>query len=54
MYLEDYAEIAKSLGISKENARVKMNRIKTKIKKNNCSTRRYQMNGLDLSNYFNS
>lgn len=35
MYLEDkdYAEIADTLGISEGNARVKMNRIKTKIKK---------------------
>lgn len=35
MYLEDkdYAEIADTQGISKGNARVKMNRIKTKIKK---------------------
>ncbi len=35
MYLEDkdYAEIAETLGISEVNARVKMNRIKTKIKK---------------------
>jgi len=34
MYLEDkdYAEIAETLGISEVNARVKMNRIKTKIK----------------------
>ncbi len=34
MYLEDkdYAEIAETLGISEGNARVKMNRIKTKIK----------------------
>lgn len=34
MYLEDkdYAEIAETLGISQVNARVKMNRIKTKIK----------------------
>lgn len=34
MYLEDkdYAEIAETLGISEVNARVKMNRIKTKLK----------------------
>lgn len=34
MYLEDkdYAEISESLGISEVNARVKMNRIKTKLK----------------------
>lgn len=34
MYLEDkdYAEIADTLGISEVNARVKMNRIKTKLK----------------------
>lgn len=34
MYLEDkdYTEIAETLGISEVNARVKMNRIKTKIK----------------------
>lgn len=35
MYLEDkdYAEISQTLGISEVNARVKMNRIKTKLKK---------------------
>lgn len=35
MYLEDkdYQEIAETLGISEVNARVKMNRIKTKLKK---------------------
>ncbi len=35
MYLEDkdYTEIAETLGISEVNARVKMNRIKTKLKK---------------------
>lgn len=35
MYLEDkdYGEIAETLGISEVNARVKMNRIKTKLKK---------------------
>lgn len=35
MYLEDkdYEEIAQTLGISEVNARVKMNRIKTKLKK---------------------
>ena len=35
MYLEDkdYAEISETLGISEVNARVKMNRIKTKLKK---------------------
>ena len=35
MYLEDkdYTEIAETLGISEENARVKMNRIKGKLKK---------------------
>lgn len=35
MYLEDkdYAEISDTLGISEVNARVKMNRIKTKLKK---------------------
>lgn len=35
MYLEDknYEEIAETLGISEVNARVKMNRIKTKLKK---------------------
>nr|WP_297306308.1 sigma-70 family RNA polymerase sigma factor [uncultured Flavobacterium sp.] len=35
MYLEDkdYSEIAETLGISEVNARVKMNRIKTKLKK---------------------
>ena len=35
LYLEDkdYAEIATTLGISEVNARVKMNRIKTKLKK---------------------
>lgn len=35
MYLEDkdYAEIAETLGISEVNARVKMNRIKTRLKK---------------------
>lgn len=34
MYLEDkdYVEIAETLGISEVNARVKMNRIKTKLK----------------------
>jgi RNA polymerase sigma-70 factor, ECF subfamily len=35
MYLEDkdYSEIAETLGISEVNARVKMNRIKTRLKK---------------------
>ncbi|WP_277632584.1 RNA polymerase sigma factor [Avrilella dinanensis] len=35
MYLEekDYAEISETLGISEVNARVKMNRVKTKLKK---------------------
>ena len=35
MYLEDkdYAEISETLGISEVNARVKMNRIKTKLRK---------------------
>jgi RNA polymerase sigma-70 factor (ECF subfamily) len=35
MYLEDknYDEISETLGISQVNARVKMNRIKTKLKK---------------------
>ena len=35
MYLEDkdYTEISETLGISEVNARVKMNRIKTKLKK---------------------
>ena len=35
MYLEDkdYAEISETLGITEVNARVKMNRIKTKLKK---------------------
>lgn len=35
MYLEDkdYSEIAETLGITEVNARVKMNRIKTKLKK---------------------
>ncbi|WP_430613000.1 RNA polymerase sigma factor [Flavobacterium sp. JP2137] len=35
MYLEekDYSEISETLGISEVNARVKMNRIKTKLKK---------------------
>lgn len=35
LYLEDkdYSEIAQTLGISEVNARVKMNRIKTKLKK---------------------
>ena len=34
LYLEDknYSEIAETLGISEVNARVKMNRIKTKLK----------------------